>query len=332
MLVVVAAACVPPPVPSPPAPYIDQVYTNVTVTPKTAGIAFGAAPPVDPTVGTPNDTHGRVVDASGNEVLHLWAANPLDNAATNRPAIIWVHGGGFVGGIGSEYSLASGTGLQYAKRGYVGFSIEYRIDTTSQCQYVQDHQHDVPLPPNFDALKAQCVRGITAAVQDAQAAVRWVRRHAAEYRIDPNKVAIGGFSAGAVTADMVAFSADRAGSWKYSADDVPTASSRVQGAFGASGCNYDPSTIGAGDSPTSFIHSEFDQAVDYRDCVVPTFSAARAAGLVAELTSYCNQSGHAANLYHENLAATDAQWTTFLTRELKIYRGLPAASAAPLCP
>ena len=326
----VAAACVPPP-PPPPAPYLDQVYTNVTVTPKASGLAFGAAPPVDPTVGTPSDTHHRQVDASGNEILHLWVADPVDNTAANRPAIVWVHGGGFVGGIGSEYGLAAGAGLQYAKRGYVGLSIEYRIDTTSQCQYVQDHQHDVPLPPNFDALRAQCVRGITAAVQDAQAAVRWVRRHAVAYRIDPNRVAIGGFSAGAVTADMVAFDADQAGSWKYSADDDPTASSRVQAAFGASGCNYDPSTIGAGDSPTSFIHSEFDQAVDYRDCVVPTFSAARAAGLVAELTSYCGQNGHAQSLYQQHLAATDAQWTTFLARELRIYSKLRPPSADPLC-
>ncbi len=327
-----AAACVPPPPPSPPAPYLDQVFTNVTVTPKATGVAFGSAPPIDPTVGTPDDTHGRLLDGNGNEILHLWVANPLDNTSPRRPAIIWVHGGGFVGGIGAEYGLANGTGAAYAKRGYVGFSIEYRIDTTSQCQYVQDHQHDVPLPPNFDALKAQCVRGITAAFQDAQAAVRWVRRHAAEYRVDPNKVAIGGFSAGAVTAENVAFDSDLAGTWKYSPDDDPTVSSRVQAAFGASGCNYDPSTIGPGDSPTSFIHSELDLAVDYRDCVVPTITAARAAGLVAELTSYCGQSGHAATLYQQHLAATDAQWTTFLARELRIYSKLRPPSADPLCP
>ncbi|MEP6625097.1 MAG: alpha/beta hydrolase fold domain-containing protein [Acidimicrobiia bacterium] len=331
-IVVVAAACVPPPAPPAPAPYLDQVFTNVVVTPKGTGIPFGAAPPVDPTVGSANDTHARQVDAAGNEIIHLWMADPTDNPDQKRPAIIWVHGGGFVGGIGAEYGLANGTGAAYAKRGYVGFSIEYRIDTTSQCQYVQDHQHEVPLPPNFDALRAQCVRGITAAVQDSQAAVRWVRRHAAAYRIDPNKVAIGGFSAGAVTADMVAFNSDLAGSWKYSADDDPAASSRVQAAFGASGCNYDPSTIGVGDSPTSFIHSEFDRAVDYRDCVVPTFTAARGAGLVAELTSYCGQTGHAAALYQQHLATTDAQWTTFLARELRIYSKLRPASADPLCP
>ena len=169
-------------------------------------------------------------------------------------------------------------------------------------------------------------------MNDAQAAVRWVRRHAATYHVDPNKVAIGGFSAGAVTADMVAFNADLAGTWKYSPDDDPAASSRVQAAFGASGCNYDPSTIGAGDSPTSFIHSELDPAVDYRDCVVPTFTAARAAGLVAELTSYCDQRGHAASLYQQHQAATDAQWTTFLAREMRIYSKLRPASADPLCP
>jgi len=328
---VVAAACGPPPAPAAPAPYLDQVYTNVTVTPKASGIVYGAAPPVDPKVGTPNETKGRTVDANGNELLHLWAVNPIDNAAANRPAIIWVHGGGFVGGIGSEFNLASGAGAAYARRGYVGFSIEYRIDTTSQCQYVQDHQHDVPLPPNFAALYEQCRVGIVAAYQDTQAVVRWVRRHAAEYRVDPNKVAVGGFSAGAVTAAHVAFNSDLAGTRQYSPDDNPAASSRVQAAFGASGCNYDPSTIGAGDSPTSFIHSKFDAAVDYGDCVVPTFTTARAAGLVAELTSYCTESTHAADLYQKYLAATDAQWTTFLARELKIYSGLRPPSADPLC-
>lgn len=330
-VILVSAACVPPPAPPAPAPYLDQVYTNIAVTPKAAGIAFGAAPPVDPTVGTANDTHGRTVDAQGNEIIHLWRANPVDNTSNNRPAIIWVHGGGFVGGIGSEYGLASGTGAEYAKRGYVGYSIEYRIDTTSQCQYVQDHQHDVPLPPNFDALRDQCARGITAAINDAQAAVRWVRRNAASEHINPNKVAIGGFSAGAVTASMVAFGSDHPGTWSYSPGDDLTASSRVQAAFGASGCNYDPSTIDAGDSPTSFIHSQYDLAVDYPDCVVPTVTAARAAGLVAELTSYCGQNGHAQKLYSQHLAATDAQWTTFLARELRIYRDMRPPSADPLC-
>jgi poly(3-hydroxybutyrate) depolymerase len=43
-------------------------------------------------------------------------------------------------------------------------------------------------------------QAITDAQHDAQAAVRWLRRHADQYRIDPERIAIGGTSAGAITA------------------------------------------------------------------------------------------------------------------------------------
>ena len=89
------------------------------------------------------------LDAQGNEPLRLWLATPA-NTLTNRPAIVWLHGGGFAVGIDSMYGLANGTGKDYAKRGYVGFSVEYRTDTTlvanrgarppSLCQWVQDHE------------------------------------------------------------------------------------------------------------------------------------------------------------------------------------------------
>jgi dienelactone hydrolase len=228
--------------------------------------------------------------------------------------------------------LLTGPGAGYAQRGYVSFSIEYRIDTTSDCQYVQDHQHDNPLPADFQAKYDQCRIGIIAAQRDTQAAVRWVRRHAGEYHVDASHVAVGGFSAGAVTAANVAYRSDDGGDWAYSPDDDPHAGSRVQAAFGASGCEYEPASIGTGDAPVSFIHSEFDAAVDYRDCVVPTITTARAAGLVAELTSYCKQAGHARTLYDAHKAATDSQWTTFLVREMHIYSGIRPPSSDPVCP
>ena len=65
---------------------------------------------------------------------------------------------------------------------------------------------------------------------------------------------------------------------------------------------------------------------------MPTVTQARAAGLVAELTSYCDQNGHAANLYQQHQAETDAQWTTFLARELRIYSGMRPPSADAVCP
>lgn len=328
--VLTASACLPPPVPARPAPYLDPAFTDLRTTPQAQPLSYGSAPPIDPLVG-PNDPFGRPVNGAGREVQRMWLTNPVDNDAAARPAIVWVHGGGFRAGIGSGYALLTSTIPDYAARGYVSISIEYRIDSTSNCQAVQDYTGD-PTDPAYLAERAQCERGITAAQQDTLAAIRWVRRHAAQLRVDPAQVAVGGFSAGAVTAANVAFNSDRTGTLKYSADDDPRADSRPQATFGASGCSYDTSGIGPGDAPTSFIHSEFDRAVDYDSCVVPTFTRARAAGLVAELTSYCGESGHAKVLYQANQPATDAQWTTFLARELKIYRGLRPPSADPLCP
>jgi acetyl esterase/lipase len=49
-----------------------------------------------------------------------------------------------------------------------------------------------------------------ACVQDARAAVRWLRSRAGEYGIDPDRIGIGGSSAGAHIAAMVATNADLA--------------------------------------------------------------------------------------------------------------------------
>jgi dienelactone hydrolase len=327
-LVVTATACVPAAPPSP-APYLDPVYSDLRTTPQATPLSYGAAPPIDPTVG-PNDPHRRPLDGAGNEIQRMWITDPVDNTAERRPAIIFIHGGGFKGGIGQAYPLLT-SARAYAQRGYVLFSIEYRTDTTSECQAVQDHTGD-PDDPGHLARKAQCERGITAAQRDAQAAVRWVRRHAAQYRVDPNMIAAGGFSAGAITAANLAYNSDLAGTYAYSSEDDPRTGSRVQAAFGSSGCNYDPTTIGAGDAPVSFIHGELDALVDYDTCVVPSFRTARQAGLVAELASYCGDRRHAQRLYVAYQLATDEAWTTFLARELKIYRDMRPPSAAAFCP
>jgi acetyl esterase/lipase len=47
--------------------------------------------------------------------------------------------------------------------------------------------------------------GIPAAVSDARQAVAWVHDHATEYRIDTERVTIGGSSAGAITSLFVAY-------------------------------------------------------------------------------------------------------------------------------
>lgn len=334
-----AAACVPPAPPAP-APYLDRVY-QTTVTPKANPVSWGQAPPIDGHYGgmlyegTPHpipDPRPALLP-NGDEPLRLWVAEP-QNVTANRPAIVWLHGGGFAVGIDSMYGLANGTGKEYAERGYVGFSVEYRIDTTtvggkSLCQWVQDNEN--PNDPVWVQREAQCRRNVLTAQHDAQGAVRWIRRHAAQYRIDPNKIAVGGFSAGAVTAANVAYRGDDVGTQPlFTGDDLSVTASKVQAGFGASGCEYMPESIGAGDAPTSWIHSQLDPAVPY-SCAAQTVTTARSLGLVAELTSYCGQAGHAAKLYESNQAATDAQWSTFLARQLSIYSDMRPPSSDPVC-
>lgn len=245
------------------------------------------------------------------------------------------------------FALANGTAKEYAQRGYVGFSVEYRTDTTligaetasgrptSLCQWVQDNEN--PGDPTWEARREQCKRNIIAAQRDVQGAVRWIRQHAAQYDIDPAKIAVGGFSAGAVTSANLAYRSEDVGPVRYfTGDDRSVPGSRVQAAFGASGCLYSedggpPTDPGPGDAPISLIQSRFDRAVPY-DCVANTVTIARAEGLVAELTSYCTENGHAAQLYATHKAATDEQWTTFLARHLNLYSGMRPPSADPVCP
>ena len=107
----------------------------------------------------------------------------------------------------------------------------------SLCQWVQDNEN--PGDPTWEARLEQCKRNVIAAQHDIQGAVRWIRDHAAQYDVDPNKIAVGGFSAGAVTSANLAYRSDDIGTVPYFAgDDLSVSGSRVQAAIGASGCLY----------------------------------------------------------------------------------------------
>jgi acetyl esterase/lipase len=91
-----------------------------------------------------------------------------------HPAVVVIHGGGWSGGSRSDVAYE---GLWFADRGYAAFVIDYRLAPA------------FPFP---------------AAVHDAQAAVRWVRRHASAFDVDPRRLAAFGGSAGGHLAAMLA--------------------------------------------------------------------------------------------------------------------------------
>jgi len=90
------------------------------------------------------------------------------------PAVIVVHGGGWEAGSKRSYEKPLLPVLTDA--GFAWFTINYRLAP----------QYKFP-----------------AAVEDVEAAVRWVRRNAKEYKVDPNRIALMGESAGGHLVAMV---------------------------------------------------------------------------------------------------------------------------------
>ncbi len=138
--------------------------------------------------------------------------------AQRRPALILAFGGAFHRGSRQDDTVHDAAGrntaiseycARFARRGFVACSIDYRLvpedpvpgDTPvlSDPGAVPRSRVDVVrgilgLPP---ATTDQLARGIEAATDDMAAAFRFVATQAPAWHIDPARIAIGGFSAGA---------------------------------------------------------------------------------------------------------------------------------------
>jgi acetyl esterase/lipase len=108
------------------------------------------------------------------------------DSSWKKPAMIAIHGGGFLFGDKSEMTNLC---RELAARGYACFSINYRL---------------VPDDPPGTAQDSYA-RTVLAAVEDAHQATQWVLANAAKYKIDPTRLFIGGSSAGAVTSMLLAY-------------------------------------------------------------------------------------------------------------------------------
>ena len=84
-----------------------------------------------------------------------------------HPAVIVVHGGGFI--AGDKQTFVTPLFEPLTRGGFVWFTINYRLAP----------RHKFP-----------------AAVEDVQQAIRWVRQHAHEFKADPDRLALVGESAG----------------------------------------------------------------------------------------------------------------------------------------
>ncbi len=140
--------------------------------------------------------YGSAYDHRGvRQDLKLDVHEPKGDRAVVRPAVVWIHGGYFQRGD-KDMPYYRPIVESLTRAGYVTVSIDYRLNPTT--------------PPGVDAVVLQgrldeYIDTVRDAQHDAQAAIRWVRAHADELRVDPDRVGMVGHSAGGLTTNMVAF-------------------------------------------------------------------------------------------------------------------------------
>jgi acetyl esterase/lipase len=130
----------------------------------------------------------RSVERTRNVVFHREESRILrldvyrsraDRGAERKPAVIQVHGGGWILGSRQEQGIPLLNHL--AANGWVGFNVDYRLSPRAT---LPDH------------------------VIDVKRAIAWVREHADEYGVDPERIAITGGSAGGHLTALAALTAN----------------------------------------------------------------------------------------------------------------------------
>lgn len=140
-------------------------------------------------------TYREIFDAKQQELdegekdldLTLDVYMPNDNKEISRPLLVLIHGGAFFNGDKKDLGFPEWANY-FASLGYVVASVNYRLG------YMK----------SLPSLKRAGIR----AVQDVDAAIRYIIHNQDIYAVDPNRVFLAGTSAGGITALNVAFMRD----------------------------------------------------------------------------------------------------------------------------
>lgn len=146
--------------------YKDKIFTNVTID----SVVYGNA-------------------AQYNNVatdLKMNIFQPTGDTVTNRPLIVLAHGGSFVGGTQYDADVVYLCN-EFAKRGYVCVSLQYRLGVDIS-QIILDQNQAGP----------QFANAVWRGTLDGRAAIRYLRAHLSTYKISAGQVYLGGVSAGGV--------------------------------------------------------------------------------------------------------------------------------------
>jgi len=156
------------------------------------GTAFGQS-----NVGVKKDVEYAVHDG-----VSLKGDLYLPSGAGAHPAMLFIHGGGFRAGTKAGYAGTWGPYL--AERGTVVFAIDYRLASATQTMWPQE-------------------------LLDCKAALQYLRGNSAELKIDPDRIGVGGDSAGGSLASLVAITQDApAFANRYPKDAYASVNTRVK--------------------------------------------------------------------------------------------------------
>lgn len=114
--------------------------------------------------------------------LNVWTS--AKNANAKLPVLVYIYGGGFLAGDGSEYRY---DGAHMAERGIVTVTVNYRLDVFGMLAH-----------PELTKESAHHASG-NYTLLDQSAALHWVRDNIAAFGGDPKKITIAGESAGSAS-------------------------------------------------------------------------------------------------------------------------------------
>ena len=114
--------------------------------------------------------------------LNIWTPQPTVGA--NLPVMVWIHGGGFVGGSGADVRC---DGRAFAARGAVVVTLNYRSGIFGFLAH-----------PALSARSAEGVSG-NFGLLDQIEALRWIREHIAAFGGSSSRVTVMGGSAGSAS-------------------------------------------------------------------------------------------------------------------------------------
>jgi carboxylesterase type B len=118
--------------------------------------------------------------------LNVWA--PVTSNTQKLPVMVWIHGGGFVGGSGSDQRS---DGTRMASEGVVVVSFNYRSGVFGFLAH-----------PELSAESDDSVSG-NYGLQDQIAALKWIQKNINHFGGDANKVTVFGVSAGSASISLL---------------------------------------------------------------------------------------------------------------------------------